>query len=258
MSGRPPAWRRPEGVDASLWAYMQSPDVAALEAGEEGSAPLALFDQQVVERWLPGRQCIVDLGCGTGRISLRLGQSGHSVVAVDLAKVSLKRLADRIEAVDRILPIRGDLGRLSMLRAGAFDAALLMYSTLGMVRGRANRIRILAGAAEAVRTDGTLIVHAHNFWATRSIGVITSRIGRAGGPGRGWLDRLGDVPMRYAGVPNVVIHAYRWNELCADLVGGGWRKVEVLALDRGSGGPLPRPRFAHAWRADGWIVRAIK
>lgn len=256
MTGPPPAWRRPDGVDAALWAYMQSPDVAAMEHAEEATAPLARFDRAVVRSWLPGRGRILDLGCGTGRITLDLADRGYSVVAVDLATASLRRLTRRIGTGHAVLPIRADLGRLAMLKPGAFDAALLIYSTLGMVRGRANRVRVLAQAAEAVRPGGLLIVHAHNFWAHRSASVLAERFRRAGRPGPAWLDRFADVPMRYAGVPGVAIHTYRLGELRADLRSGGWSATEVLALARGSAAPLRRGWLAPAWRADGWILRA--
>jgi SAM-dependent methyltransferase len=254
----PPAWQRPEGVDASLWAYMQSVDVADLESREESTAPLAQFDRLVLNKWLanPGRA--VDLGCGTGRNSLELARRGFEVVAIDLASMSLSRLTSRIEPGQSILPIRADLCRLDMLQPEAFDVALLMYSTLGMVRGRANRRKVLRGAARAVREGGQLVVHAHNFWATLHPSTIANRVRTARWPVSGWLDRLGDCPMLYAGIPDVTIHAYRFLELSEELRATGWRVADVMPLARGSGRRLTWPRLGHFLRANGWIIRACR
>lgn len=245
-----------EGLDASLRAYMQSPDATLLERDEEDLAPLARFDRELLQQWLTPPARVADLGCGTGRLALDLARRGFEVVAIDLSSSRLARLASRIEPGSRLLPVRSNLCEQGILRPSSFDAALLMYSTLGMVRGRRARVDVLRRALSALRPNGRLILHAHSFWANLHPSSLGPRIQRAGWPSSGWLDRLGDSPTRYAGVPDVLIHVYRWRELRLELGQAGFAVTRTLPLARGSGGPLASPRWLPALRADGWIVEA--
>jgi SAM-dependent methyltransferase len=68
---------------------------------------------------ISARGSILDLGCGTGRFARALAALGHEVVAVDREPAMLGGL----DEVDRITPVLGDLGSLSLGRT--FDVVLL-------------------------------------------------------------------------------------------------------------------------------------
>jgi SAM-dependent methyltransferase len=255
MSIRRRGWRD-EGLDPSLLAYMDSPDATALEGGEEDSAPLARFDRVLLRDWLPDPCRVADLGCGTGRTSLDLASRGHQVVAVDLSPSRLGRLSRRLDPDLAVVPILANLCEPLPLAPGGFDAVLLMYSTLGMVRSRAARRAVLRRASGIIRPEGRLIVHAHSFWANLHPSSFGPRLSASGFPKSGWIDRLGDTPTRFAGVPNLKIHVYRWLELENDLRATGFRVRRTITLARGSGGALVGPAAMIPWRADGWIVEA--
>ena len=57
---------------------------------------------------------ILELACGSGRLTTALARDGHQVVAVDLSRAMLARLAARVERLprvvrDRIVPVHADM-----------------------------------------------------------------------------------------------------------------------------------------------------
>ncbi len=146
--------------------------------------------------------------------------------------------------------VQANLCRLSCFPDAAFDYALLMFSTLGMIRGRAARRRALAEAARILRPGGRLALHAHNLW----LNLRNSQ-------GRRWLlahlwrvvlerGSLGDRGMTYRGITGMQVHLYRWGELNRELRRAGFHIDEVIPLEEVSAAPCRRldscTKFARA------------
>ncbi|GIW87439.1 MAG: SAM-dependent methyltransferase [Isosphaeraceae bacterium] len=253
----PPDWCLPTGVDAPLWAYAHSERLALEDDGYFAGHPLLNADLDYVLSRLRPPGVVADLGCGTGRAALALAARGFEILAVDLSPAMLRHLAAQARRNQLpILAIRGNLCDLRTIRSESCDAALLLFSTLGMIRGRAARRRALAQAAQIVKPSGRLILHAHNLW---------HNLRQPGG--RSWLasqwlmlaldpDRAGDRPMTYRGIPNLIVHQYRYRELRADLLASGWTIVDQTALDAVTARPIRWPGLLPSLRAGGWLVTA--
>lgn len=89
------------------------------------------------EPWLPERGLALDLACGAGRNALHLARRGLGVVAVDLSREGLHRLARRAVAERLpVLPVQADLRRFSV-EGGRFDVVVntrfLLRSTFSLV-----------------------------------------------------------------------------------------------------------------------------
>ena len=254
-----PTWRLPDGVDAPLWEYAHSKRLAAEEDDYFADHPLFGADQLALdERFVvPGR--LVDLGCGTGRHAIRFARRGFSVTALDLSRPMLEAVGVKARAqglaVDRV---QANLCRLGCIPDQSFDYALSMFSSFGMIRGKASRRRALAEVRRVLSPGGRLAIHVHNLWLN---------LRRA--PGRSWLQaqawrallhqaELGDRQMNYRGMAGMRVHLYRWGELKSELHGAGFRIDEVLPLDEVSAAPIAAPWFLHGLRAGGWIVFATR
>jgi SAM-dependent methyltransferase len=253
----PPAWRLPDGVDAPLWQYTHTPRLAADEDAYFEGHPLFQADRQALDERFASPGKLVDLGCGAGRHSVHFARRGFSVTAVDLSRSMLRVVGVKAaEAGVEILRVQANLCRLGCLPDKSFDYAISMFSTLGMIRGRASRRRALAEACRILKPGGRMVLHVHNLW----LNLRDSQ-------GRRWLvrhaanvlmgrDWLGDRRMDYRGINGMYVHLYRWGELKSELRRAGLRVEGVIPLDEVSAAPIEKPWLAHGFRAGGWIVFA--
>lgn len=84
----------------------------------------------VLRRLSHGRE-ILDLGCGTGRISNRLAGLGYSVTGLDLSALCIseaRRLAEELGVSGNVTYIVGDYRNLGLLPERKFDAALCILA----------------------------------------------------------------------------------------------------------------------------------
>ena len=80
-----------------------------------------------------GADRILELGAGSGRVTLPLARDGHAVVALDQSEAMLARLRARIARLpapvaERITPVTGDLRTFSV--AGRFPLAIAAFNVL--------------------------------------------------------------------------------------------------------------------------------
>src|SRR5262245_27052232 len=102
--------------------YAECDSLSSLRAAAERSKFAQLLDQAI-----PGNAEILEIGCGTGQMSLYLARADRLVIGADLTRPSLElaaAAADRFN-LDRVLFVETDLHRPG-LRAGSFD---VVYSS---------------------------------------------------------------------------------------------------------------------------------
>src|SRR5690606_41554612 len=130
-----------------------------------------------------------------------------------------------------------------------------LFSTLGMIRGRANRRQALLHARRILKPGGKFVLHVHNYWYN---------LYDPGGPWwvmKGywrWLVRgdlePGDKFFFYRGVSNMFLHVFTYRELKQELRRAGFRILETVHLDPRRHRALRWPWLAGNLRANGWIV----
>jgi SAM-dependent methyltransferase len=264
-TGRIAAFRRrliPEGVNASLWAYATSDRLAEEETLFFADHPLCKVDLDWIKAVLGnGTGLVADLGCGSGRASAVLADLGWNVLAIDLSRPMLRALRHEQEsrAASRpgsIQPLQANLARLDFLPPRSLNAAVCLFSTLGMMPERTARRRFLAGVAAALEPEGKFLLHAHNWWVQKSTGQ-----------GRMWMARdlvrrivgapdFGNREAHYRGIPGVRIHCFTWPEISSELQSAGFRITNTTNLDAARASDIGQSTLARNIRAGGWLIEA--
>jgi SAM-dependent methyltransferase len=140
----------------------------------------ALGEPAIVHDAVGAGASILELGCGTGRITHPLSALGHLVVAVDESPEMLAHVHGAETVCARIEDLA--LGR-------CFDAVLLA-SNLINAPDEATRAAILGACRRHVADDGSVIIqqHAPDWFATapeteRTVAGITMRLRDVSRPG---------------------------------------------------------------------------
>jgi SAM-dependent methyltransferase len=256
----PAEWQLPPGVSRSLWDYFHDPAIARNYDQTLRDTPLWTMDQDFVLEYCrpPGR--LIDLGCGTGRLSITLAQQGYQPVAVDLSPEMLKVLGEKATALGLVIPrICANLVDLRMFAGQTFDYAACLFSTLGLVVGTDARRSVLTHVHHLLRPDGILVLHVHNRW----FNLWTH-------PGRkllraemlaSWLGRQpsGDYQMPpHQGIGPLTMHLFTRAEIVDLLRSCGFEIVEVRPLSLRSDSKLTCPWWFGWLRSYGYLIAARK
>ena len=246
----------PSGITLGLWQYAHADHIAYDYDDYFAHNSLFEFDESVLARHFTRPGLLVDLGCGTGRLLVPFARRGFRGLAVDLSMSMLDVVGQK--AGEEGLPIdrlRANMTELHCLRDAIADYAICMFSTLGMIRGRQNRLRALGHARRILKPGGKFVLHVHNRWYNLfdpqgRVWVIenflASHFRRDQEPGDKFFD--------YRGIPNMFLHVFTRRELKADLTAAGFRIIEFIALDTERRHAMRRPWLFGRLRANGWIV----
>jgi len=137
--------------------YPPRDSLHALRVRAERSAFVRLLD-----RAIPGDARVVEMGCGTGQMSLYLARADRLVVGADLTRASLLlgKAAARRLGVARVLFVETDL-RCSGLTPGAFD---VVYCS-GVVHHTPDPRASFARLVTLARPGGMIVVGVYNAFA---------------------------------------------------------------------------------------------
>ena len=140
----PADWQLPTGVSRALWEYFHDLAIVRNYDAALHDTPLLTLDQQfVLEHCRPPGK-ILDLGSGTGRLAITLGQSGYRPIAVDLSAEMLKVLREKAVVLGLDIPcVCANLVELGIFADQAVDQAACLFSTLGLVVG-VRRVGVLS------------------------------------------------------------------------------------------------------------------
>ena len=159
---RLPADARTEAVRrfyevAPFPGYRERDTLSALRARAERSEFVRLLD-----RAIPGDANIVEVGCGTGQMSLYLARAGRTVVGADLTRPSLllAAAAARRFGVEQALFVETDLNRPG-LKPGAFD---VVYCS-GVLHHTPDPEMAFAQVVKLAKPGGLIVIGLYNAFA---------------------------------------------------------------------------------------------
>jgi SAM-dependent methyltransferase len=204
---------------------------------------------------LPPHSHILDLGCGSGRHSLALGERGFRVVGYDFSETLLSVAR---QAADRcwypIEFVQGDMRTLPY--EAEFDAVISYFTSFGYFDD-ADNARVLRHIARALKPQGQFLLDINNRDAT-----LQHLVNRRWWPGEGGVVLLEEVHYeprhsrftsewtlmqvdgsRYV-FPRTQLRAYTLHELVALCNAVGLTVLDVYGSDQGdSFQPTVSPRI---------------
>jgi SAM-dependent methyltransferase len=268
-----PEWQLPAGVSKGSWDYARTASIATDYDHFHAGHPILDLDDRIVRVHLQeqrdrvsgmtGERLVIDLGCGPGRHLFALAESGWRALGVDLSGEMLRQVHEKLkqhnqpEIAERVVTIQANMVELECIRSQSAHAMICLYSSFGMIRGRANRLRMLRHVERILHPDGLFIVHVHNRGAwLRDPGGMRRTFG-------GWLkaraDRgweFGDRVYPYRGLPNMFLHIFSRRELTGLIAQADLRIEKLYMLNAQSSGLLDRPWWLPHIRAGGFIAIA--
>jgi SAM-dependent methyltransferase len=129
------------------------PELYDLENADDPAFDLAYWTALLRER-APRR--VLDLGCGTGRLTLPLARLGiaSEIVALDRSAPFLERLGSRLAGVDGVQVVEGDMR--SPVVDGEFDLVMVTFNSLAYLIAREDRLACLRAARSVLGPGGAL------------------------------------------------------------------------------------------------------
>lgn len=110
---------------------------------------------------------MLDVACGTGRLTIPLAQLASAVVAADLSEDSLHVFAGKLQPEAKIGLVWTDAAQLR-IATGAIDLALATQF-IEHIPDRARRLRFFDGIHCALRDGGELLLSAYYYSALRAL-----------------------------------------------------------------------------------------
>ena len=137
--------------------YRPCETLASLRARAERSQFACMLD-----RAIPGDARILEVGCGTGQMSLYLARADRLVIGADLSRASLRlgMAAAQRFGLDRVRFVETDLQRPG-LRRGSFD---VVYSS-GVLHHTPDPRASFARIAPLARPGGAIVLGLYNAFA---------------------------------------------------------------------------------------------
>ena len=117
---------------------------------------------RLIDRAIPGNARVLEIGCGTGQMSLYLAQADRVVIGADLTRASLRIGAEaaRRFQLDQVQFIETDLHHPG-LRAGAFD---VVYSS-GVLHHTPDPSAAFGQIVRLARPGGMIVLGVYNAFA---------------------------------------------------------------------------------------------
>jgi len=216
---------------------------------------------RLIDLAIPGNARIVEIGCGTGQMSLYLARADRVVIAADVARASLRLGAEMARRfnLDQVQFVETDLHRPG-LRAGAFD---VVYSS-GVLHHSPDPSAAFARIVHLARPGGMIVLGVYNSFARiplRARRFVARLSGYRFIPCDAVLrDRESDPARRKAWLQDQYQHPEEHRHTLAEIQ--GWfaeNDVEYLrAYPSAVLGEESEELFSGApdnWRVEGWLAQ---
>ncbi|MFI1051649.1 class I SAM-dependent methyltransferase [Streptomyces griseoruber] len=176
--------------DAEAASFDEEPDHGLRDPGVRAAWADRLLG------WLPERACdVLDLGCGTGSLSLLAAEQGHRVTGVDLSAPMIERARAKLAGRDAVF-LLGDAAA-PPVGEQRFDTVLVRHVLWALP----DPARVLRHWRSLLRPKGRLVL-VEGVWGTVApVGIPADRLTTLLAPlaAHTRLERLSDDPRLWGG-----------------------------------------------------------
>ncbi|MGM0844169.1 MAG: class I SAM-dependent DNA methyltransferase [Bacillota bacterium] len=126
------------------------------------------FVQVQTDKYAVSGKELLDLGCGTGELSLRLLKEGYSVTGIDLSEDMLFMAREKAENEGLELPLyQQDMSELQGV--GSFDIITIFCDSLNYLNTEEKVISTFENVKNHLRDDGLFIFDVHSIFKLTQI-----------------------------------------------------------------------------------------
>jgi SAM-dependent methyltransferase len=110
---------------------------------------------------------VLEIGCGTGRLTLPLARAGHAVTGIDLSPAMLARARSKLEAEPpdvraRVALLETDARRMALPPSPAFDLAIAPFRVMQHFLTIEDQLDVLTHVRERLRAGGRFVFDVFN------------------------------------------------------------------------------------------------
>jgi SAM-dependent methyltransferase len=110
---------------------------------------------------------VLEVGCGTGRLTLPLARAGHVVTGIDLSPAMLARARAKLDAEApevraRVTLLETDARRMTLASDAAFDLAVVPFRVMQHFVSIDDQLDVLAEVRKRLRPDGRVVFDVFN------------------------------------------------------------------------------------------------
>ena len=119
------------------------------------------FTEQMITEFLPGRKKVLDVGCGTGEILLRLAKNGFEASGVDLSNDMLTVAHEKLEKEGFHVPLF-ELDMRDLQGLEPFDVIVSYCDSLNYLKEEADVQATFASFYDTLAEGGLLLFDVHS------------------------------------------------------------------------------------------------
>lgn len=125
------------------------------------------LDQMITEYGAPGK-AVIDLGCGTGSISLELAQRGYNVIGIDYSAEMLTQAEQKFRENHISVPLfHQDIRELVLDKP--VDVVISTFDTLNYILDQNDIFKVFKKVFEVLRKDGLFIFDINTPYKLKEI-----------------------------------------------------------------------------------------
>lgn len=110
-----------------------------------------------IHQYLKPESKIIEIGAGTGRYSVKLGQEGYDVTALELVEANLEVMKKNIGYLTNVRALQGDALDLSRFDDNTFDITLLLGPMYHLF-SEEDQHKALNEAIRVTKNDGVILI----------------------------------------------------------------------------------------------------